>query len=222
MYFPIFLFLYIYFFLISFFLVFRFLESDSEGDADWLSQEYNSIYEKRSRKRQFSNVGQDKVCLSESESTDSSSDSEQLEERYDNEDLEFNSFILPSTEEDNLLENFTEWLMSIDGGKRPARQAQKHKRIVMSIVRHNNDEEIKYQNLACPSFLNSWMTKLTEEKKEAATIKTYLCSVKHFLDFAVATGNNILGSTNLKFVYCFGNGAILFIEKYKKILMRSK
>ena len=104
---------------------------------------------------------------------------------------------MSSTEEDNLLENFTDWLMNIDGAKRPARQAQNHKRIVTSIVRHNNDEEIKYQNLASPSFLNFWMTKLTEEKKEAATIKTYLCSVKHFLDLAVASGNNILGNTNL-------------------------
>ena len=173
------------------------MEYDSEGDADWLAQEYNSIYAKRLRKSQFSNVRQDKVCLSESEDTDSSSDSEQPEERYDNEDLEFNSFILSSIAEDNLLKNFTDWLMSIDGGKRPARQAQKHKRIAMSIVRHNDDEEIKYQNLACASFLNSWRTKLTEEKKEAGTIKTYLCSAKHFLDFAVATGNNILGNANL-------------------------
>ena len=35
--------------------------------------------------------------------------------------------------------------MRIDGGKRPARQTQKHKRIVMSIVQHNDDQEIKYQ-----------------------------------------------------------------------------
>ena len=133
------------------------------------------MYAKRLRKSQFSNVGQDKVCLP-------SSDSEQPEERYNNKDLEFNSFILPSIEEDNLLKNITDQLMSIDRGKRPARQAQMHKRIVMSIVRHNDGEEIKYQNLLCAFFLNSWMTKLTEEKKEAVTIKAYLCSVKHFLD----------------------------------------
>ena len=83
------------------------MEYDSEGDADWLAQEYSSIYAKRSRKSQFSNVREDKFCLSESEDTDSSSDSEQPEERYDNEDLEFNSFILSSIAEDNLLKNFT-------------------------------------------------------------------------------------------------------------------
>ena len=38
---------------------------------------------------------------------------------------------------------------------------------------------------------------LTEEKKEAAIIQTYLCSVEHSLHFAVATGNNIFGNTNL-------------------------
>ena len=93
--------------------------------------------------------------------------------------------------------------MSIDGDKRLARQAKKHERIVMSIVRHNDNEETNCEVFACPFFLNSWMKKLTGEKKEAATIKTCLCSVKHFLDFAFATENNILGKTNIDKVRVF-------------------
>ena len=100
-------------------------------------------------------------------------------------------------------ENFTGWLMSIDGDRKLARQAKKHERIVMSIVRHNDDEKTYHEVSACPFFLNSWMKKLTGEKKEAATIKTRLCSVKHFLDFAFATENNILGNTNIYKVRVF-------------------
>ena len=54
---------------ISFLLVFRFLEADSDDDANWLAEECNSMYAKRPRKSQFSNVGQDKVCPSENEGT---------------------------------------------------------------------------------------------------------------------------------------------------------
>ena len=104
---------------------------------------------------------------------------------------------------DNLPEKFTDWLTSIDGDKRLARQAKKHERIVMGIVRYNDDEESNYEVFACPFFLNSWMKKLTGEKTEAATIKTCLCSMKHFLDFAFTTENNILGNTNIYKVRVF-------------------
>ena len=93
--------------------------------------------------------------------------------------------------------------MSIDGDKRLARQTKKHERIVMSIVRHNDDEGTYYEVFTCPFFLNSWMKKLTGEKKEATTIKTCLCSVKYLLDFAFATENNILRNTNIDKVRVF-------------------
>ena len=62
LYFPIFLIF--FFFLISyFFLVFRFLESDLEGDVDWLAQEYNSIYEKNRGKASFPMLGKIKFAF---------------------------------------------------------------------------------------------------------------------------------------------------------------
>ena len=66
----------------------------------------------------------------------------------------------------------------------------------MSIVRHNGSEEIDYKFTACPSFLNSWMTKLRNEEKEPGTIQTYLNSVKHFIDFCQAEDNHILDGQN--------------------------
>ena len=89
-----------------------------------------------------------------------------------------------------MLSRFTKWLTSVDGGKKTLTQANRDKRIVMNVVRHDNDEAIDYKYLACPSFLN-WMTKLNKEKKEPGTIETYLTSIKHFIDFSKAETNNI-------------------------------
>ena len=41
------------------------------------------------------------------------------------------------------------------------------------------------------------MVKLNEQKKETGTIKTYLTSVRHFIDFCKAERNNILKSQNV-------------------------
>ena len=54
-----------------------------------------------------------------------------------------------------MLSRFTKWLTGVDSGKKSPTQANKDKRIVMSVVRHNNDETIDYEYLACPSFLNN-------------------------------------------------------------------
>lgn len=43
----------------------------------------------------------------------------------------------------------------------------------MSIVQHARSREINYNYLTSLSFLNSWMTKFTDEKQEPGTIKTY-------------------------------------------------
>ena len=40
----------------------------------------------------------------------------------------------------------------------------------MSVVNHNNDEDLDYKYLACPSSLNL-MTKLIKKNKEPGTIK---------------------------------------------------
>ena len=65
-----------------------------------------------------------------------------------------------------MLSGFTKWLTSVDGGEKPPMQINKDKHIVLSVVRHNNNEAIYHKYLACLSFLNNWMTKLNKEKKE--------------------------------------------------------
>ena len=67
----------------------------------------------------------------------------------------------------------------------------------MSIVPHNRSREINYNYLASLYFLNSWMTKLTNERKEPGTIKTYLNSVKHFTDSCKAEDSDILVGQNI-------------------------
>ena len=85
----------------------------------------------------------------------------------------------------------------MDGGEKPPTQVNKYKRIVMGVVRHNNDEAIFYKYLACSSFLNNWMVKLNKEKKEPGTMKTYLKSVKYFIDFCETERNNTLKEQNV-------------------------
>ena len=96
-----------------------------------------------------------------------------------------------------MLSEFTKWFTSVDGGEKPATQVNKDKRIVMSVVRHNNDEAIYYKYLTCSSFLNNWMTKLNKDRKEPGTIKACLKSVKYFIGFCETERNNTLKEQNV-------------------------
>ena len=133
--------------------------------------------------------------FSASESDDNDFEYFSDDHKYDFEDLE-HKFLFSSLEEDAILSGFTKWLASVDGGEKPPTQVNKYKRIVMGVVRHNNDEAIFYKYLACSSFLNNWMAKLNKEKKEPGTIKTYLKSVKYFIGFCETERNNTLKEEN--------------------------
>ena len=101
------------------------------------------------------------------------------DDKYDFEVLEL-KFLFSSLEEDAMISGFRKQLASVKGSEKPSAQVNKDKRIVMIVVRHNNDEVIYYKYLACLSFLKNWMAKLNKENKEPGTIKTYLKSVKYF------------------------------------------
>ena len=62
------------------------------------------------------------------------------EDEYDYEDLD-EKFYMTNQEENEVLLRFTNWLISVDGGTKLPIQAQKAKRILMSIVRHNGSKE---------------------------------------------------------------------------------
>ena len=170
-------------------------EEDSDGGLDWLAENYTSL------------LTQDPYQKQRSSDSDLDGNSEEGEERlnkdniseddiYDYEDIE-EKFLLSSNEEDEMLSEFQKWLSSVAGGRRKPNDIKKMRNTLMSIVRHNGSTEINYNYLASPSFLNSWMTKLTDEKKEPGTIKTYLNSVKHFIDFCKAEDNDILVGQNI-------------------------
>ena len=190
---------------------------DSDSDEDWLAREFNDqhgtncAFEDRDtgkilechydndkiKENKFRTNVEEIPKFHDNENYDNELSNIEDDDDYDNEDLE-EKFYLSSKEEDDLLHEFVQWQKSIDGGNRAERQAQKHKRIVMSIVRHNDDTEINYEYLSCPSFLNSWMTKLKDENKDPSTIKTYLNSVKHFIDFIVASEKELFKNQNLE------------------------
>ena len=160
-------------------------ERDSDGELDWLAEEFNVIYEERN------NIELSQKALMENIEEESD---EYLE--YDNQDLE-EKFYLSGQDEEALLLKFVNWLTSVSGGKRSLREARKHKSIAMGIVRHN-DGDINHDILACPLYLNSWMTKLTNEGKDPGTIRTYLNSVKQFIDFGVAEENDLFKNRNIE------------------------
>ena len=192
---------------------------DSDSDEDWLAREFNDQhgvdcafedtekleshydndnYSSLSVKEKIRRKNEEKIPeFHDNQNCDNEFSGIEDDDDYDNEDLE-EKFYLSSKEEDDLLHEFVQWQKSIDGGNRAERQAQKHKRIVMSIVRHNDDTEINYEYLSCPSFLNSWMSKLKDEEKDPSTIKTYLNSVKHFIDFIVASEKELFKNQNLE------------------------
>nr|XP_047134363.1 uncharacterized protein LOC124812189 [Hydra vulgaris] len=148
----------------------NFLEVNSSSDEDWLASEYV----------------QSRFLKKDGSENSSFSKSHSLSEFSDNED-EDDTFYMTSSIEDSLMQNFVEWLVISSGGRKPKRSAVKHKGIIMGIVRHKDNKDINYVNLSKESFLNSWMTELDKKGKKPGTIKTYLGSIKHFLDFCLTT-----------------------------------
>ena len=171
----------------------RFFDEESEaGDLDWSTEVSlglvgNVVIPKRPCSR---------AHFSASESDDNDFEYFSDDDKYDFEDLE-HKFLFSSLEEGAMLSGFRKWLASVKGSEKPSAQVNKDKRIVMSVVRHNNDEAIYYKYLACLSFLKNWMAKLNKENKEPGTIKTYLKSVKYFIVFWEMERNNTLKEQNV-------------------------
>ena len=66
---------------------------------------------------------------------------------FDDEEQAF-SFIISSEEEDTLVNGFCSWLKSTDGGEKSICDAEKHKLVLMSIIRFDQEQfQIDYNNL---------------------------------------------------------------------------
>ena len=70
--------------------------------------------------------------------------------------MEMIDFLYKVREEDDLLTGFVDWLCSLDGGRKPRRTALKHKSVLMSIVRYDEEQSPDYKNICNRSFLNGW------------------------------------------------------------------
>ena len=171
----------------------RFFDKESEaGNLDWsakvsLGLVGNVVIPKRPCSQ---------AHFSASESDDNDFEYFSDDDKYDFEVLEL-KFLFSSLEEDAMISGFRKQLASVKCSEKPSAQVNKDKRIVMSVVRHNNDEAIYYKYLACLSFLKNWMAKLNKENKEPGTIKTYLKSVKYFIVFWEMERNNTLKEQNV-------------------------
>ena len=184
-------------------------DSGDEDDHDWLGEEFFLSHARKSEKNEIyhcesketDNVHRKMYAMNEDESSfeeiQSEEESECESEDVDNEDHE-EFFFMSSSKEDELLDEFVSWLQSPDGGKKPERTAMKHKAVVMQIVRHEDSQNVNYKNLYDRAFLNNWMVKYQEEGRQAGTIKTYLGSVLHLLNFLIITEKTIFEFDKIK------------------------
>nr|XP_047124634.1 uncharacterized protein LOC124807122 isoform X2 [Hydra vulgaris]XP_047126611.1 uncharacterized protein LOC124807913 isoform X2 [Hydra vulgaris] len=148
----------------------NFLDTSTESDEEWLASQYVA-----SRFKNKENLPCHSNDISNSDDSLESADFEDLDDK----------FYMTSSAEEKFMNEFVDWLISIDGGQKPKRCALKHKSVILGIVRYESEFEINYSNLSCSSFLSLWMEKLNKDNKKPGTIKTYLGSVKHFLDFCI-------------------------------------
>ena len=58
---------------------------------------------------------------------------------YDYEDSNNVDFVMSSVQQDVEMKLFTDWLESIDGGKKSPREAQKHRSTVLQALRYDPD-----------------------------------------------------------------------------------
>ena len=63
-----------------------------------------------------------------------------------------------------MLLQFQKWLSNVAGGRKKPNDVKKMWNTLMSIVQHARSRGISYNYLTSLSFLNSWMTKFTDEK----------------------------------------------------------
>ena len=170
-------------------------EEDSDGELDWLGKNYTLLLTQDPYQNQrSSDIDLDRDSQEGEEQLNKDNISE--DDIYDYEDIE-EKFVLSSNEEDEMISEFQKWLSSVAGGRKKPNDIKKMRNTLMIIVRHNGSREINYNYLASLYFLNSWMTKLTNERKEPGAIKTYLNSVKHFTDSCKAEDSDILVGQNI-------------------------
>ena len=98
-------------------------------------------------------------------------------------------FFMSSIAENNKLNLFENWLQSIDGGQKNTRSAKKHTSVLMGILRCKSSIDVHIRNLLTREFLYNWMKDVVDSGKESGTIKTYLNSVRLYIDYVLLKDN---------------------------------
>ena len=94
---------------------------------------------------------------------------------------------MSSPGEDKLIESFKAWLQSEDGGSRTPRVVKKISSVVMRAARYTGSDVPNYLGLVDRSYLNGWLTDMTNAKLQPGTQRTYIGHVTNFLQFTIAT-----------------------------------
>ena len=94
-------------------------------------------------------------------------------------------FLVTSSEEDMMMENFYAWLISVDGGLKPLRSATQHKAVVMQALHYLDSSGKNYSLLFDRKHLNSYVSYLELNERKPGTVKTYLNSIKLFFSFVL-------------------------------------
>ena len=78
-------------------------------------------------------------------SDDNKSFSSVSDDEYDYEDSNNVDFVMSSVQQDEEMKLFTDWLESIDGGKKSPREAQKHRSTVLQVLRYDPDNTVELE-----------------------------------------------------------------------------
>ena len=113
--------------------------------------------------------------------SDEDDDDDGDNDEVDYEDVE-ERFFMTTSDEDRVLEEFKNWLVGIEGGRKPERTAQQHKNVVASVL-HFKEDLGSFKNLTDKDILEAWMQSSTERNLKPGTIRTNTYSILAFYDF---------------------------------------
>lgn len=156
--------------------------NEEDSDSDYVDERYCQKGRKLPEPSQLEQEEEQEDISDD----DDSADDEDEDER----------FVVSSKGEDDLMAEFINFLVSIDGGSKPLRCAKRHSKVVMAIVR-SDSQCVDYNNLTKRNFLVNWIDNFNGKP---GTTKTYLCSLKHFFNYCTTKNRDIIDLTKIDLI----------------------
>ena len=88
--------------------------------------------------------------------------------------------IMVDVKEECWTKSFTQWMVSIDGNKKPPRSAKQIADVVMSVVKFVDADTLEYRNLFNKDKILEWNTDIDLKRQKAGTIKNYIEATRIF------------------------------------------